>query len=62
MEACEEIETMAELRYLADVVTLELSAEKCIGCGLCAEVCPHAVLAVTDGKAAIVDRLLAGRG
>ena len=47
---------MAELRYLANVVTLELDAEKCIGCGMCTEVCPHRVFAVEDRKARIVDR------
>jgi len=35
---------MAQLRYIANVVTLELDAEKCTGCGRCAEVCPHGVL------------------
>lgn len=47
---------MNELRYLENVVTLELDVEKCIGCGLCAVVCPHGVLAVDDRKAAILDR------
>ena len=44
------------LRYLENVVTLELDADKCIGCGLCPQVCPHAVLAMEEGKAIIVDR------
>ena len=44
------------MRYLADVVTLELDAEKCTGCGMCLQVCPHGVFVVEDGKAAIVDR------
>ncbi len=44
------------MRYLADVVTLELDAEKCTGCGVCTEVCPHGVFVVEDGQARIVDR------
>lgn len=47
---------MAELRYFADVVTLELVEEKCIGCGMCVEVCPHEVYVIENRKAVIVDR------
>ena len=47
---------MPQLRYLTDVVTLILDADKCTGCEMCTAVCPHAVLAVEDGKARIVDR------
>ena len=47
---------MNELRYLTDVVTLKLDADKCVGCSLCEIVCPHAVFQVNNGKAAIVDR------
>ena len=47
---------MVTLRYLSEVVTLRLDAEKCTGCGLCVEVCPHAVFIVEGGKAQIVDR------
>jgi len=43
-------------RYLENVVTLELTDEKCIGCGKCEEVCPHRVLSVQDKKARIVAR------
>lgn len=31
--------------YLKNVVTLALDQEKCNGCGICLEVCPHQVLA-----------------
>ncbi len=45
---------MAEkLVYLEGVSTLKLDRERCIGCGLCAVVCPHAVFLVAAGKAAI---------
>ena len=47
---------MPQLKYLTGVVTLELDAGKCIGCGLCAAVCPQGVFAVEDGKAEILDR------
>jgi ferredoxin len=47
---------MPSLRYLENVVTLQLNTEKCIGCGMCAEVCPHGVFALEDRKAQIVDR------
>lgn len=47
---------MQGLRYLPGVVSLELDREACIGCGMCRDVCPHAVFAVRDGKARIVDR------
>jgi Fe-S-cluster-containing hydrogenase component 2 len=38
-------------RYLKNVATLRLSAEKCIGCGRCTEVCPHRVFSVNEKKA-----------
>ena len=44
------------LRYLDDVVTLELDAEKCTGCRMCIKVCPHEVFAFEAGKARIEDR------
>ncbi len=47
---------MARFRYLKNVVTLELDAEKCTACGVCLEVCPHQVLARQGKTVAIVDR------
>ncbi len=47
---------MKKLRYLSDVVSLSLDAEKCAGCGTCTQVCPHEVLAMEGGKAAMIDR------
>ena len=46
---------MNELRYLENVSTLKLDAARCIGCGMCAMVCPHGVLTVEEHKAQIVD-------
>jgi ferredoxin len=46
----------SQLVYLKDVVTLRLDREKCIGCGACLLVCPHAVLSLTNGKIEIADR------
>lgn len=44
------------MRYLTNVTTLELDREKCIGCGLCIQVCPHAVFTIENRKSKIVDR------
>jgi len=46
---------MTNLRYLTNVAALQLDVDKCIGCELCAQVCPHGVFAVEGGKARIVD-------
>ena len=45
-----------DLRYLKDVVTLELDSDKCTGCGLCTHVCGHAVFALNGGIVEISDR------
>ncbi len=42
--------------YLKDVTTLKLDPEKCIGCGMCVEVCPHEVFAINSRKAEIINR------
>ena len=48
---------MFGLRYLPGVTTLHLDVDRCTGCGVCLNVCPHAVLAASgSGKAAVVDR------
>ncbi len=46
---------MNKFIYLPDVSTLKLDDDTCIGCGLCATVCPHAVFVVEEKLARIVD-------
>lgn len=43
------------MRYLSGVTTLRYDGGKCKGCGRCAEVCPHGVFAVEDGRANVID-------
>jgi NAD-dependent dihydropyrimidine dehydrogenase PreA subunit len=45
-------------KYLKNVATLELTAEKCTGCGMCVNVCPHNVFELDEdmSKVRIVDR------
>ena len=45
-----------EHKYIRNVSTLKLDSEKCIGCGICADVCPHQILVMNNGKAAITDK------
>jgi ferredoxin len=47
---------MTEFRYLSNVVTLKLDTQACVGCGLCAQVCPHGVFELVEHKAHILDR------
>jgi len=47
---------MKHLQYLSNVVTLQLSEEKCNGCGMCTKVCPHEVFVISGGKAHIINR------
>ena len=44
------------LRYLVNVVTLQLNAEACNGCGMCITVCPHGVFEINNRRAVIIDR------
>lgn len=44
------------MQYLRNVVSLEMDVEKCVGCGRCLDVCPHAVFAMDDRRARIRSR------
>ena len=46
---------MKTLRYLEGVATLALDEDKCVGCGVCTQVCPHGVLVLTGRTAGVVD-------
>ena len=46
---------MFELKYLKNVSTLSLDAERCNGCRMCIIVCPHAVFAMENKIARIVN-------
>ena len=53
---------MRDLVYLENVVTLQLDTEKCIGCGKCTEVCPHAVIAKANGTPPAFEAALVATG
>ncbi|OVE75834.1 ferredoxin [bacterium E08(2017)] len=44
------------LVYLKDVTSLELDTKKCVNCGLCSTVCPHAVFDIIDNKTQIAQK------
>jgi formate hydrogenlyase subunit 6/NADH:ubiquinone oxidoreductase subunit I len=44
--------------HLRGVATLELDREACVGCGGCAEVCPHQVFVLREiGRASCRERV-----
>ncbi|MEQ8174860.1 MAG: mercury methylation ferredoxin HgcB [Syntrophomonadaceae bacterium] len=43
-------------RYLKNVATLAFNEGKCNGCGICLDVCPHAVLVQAGKKIEIRDK------
>ena len=43
-------------RYLKNVATLSYSADKCVRCKRCTEVCPHGVFEMTEKMARITDK------
>jgi ferredoxin len=47
---------MEKLIYLKDVVTLEFAEDKCVGCGMCTVVCPHAVFRMDTDRVQIENR------
>lgn len=46
---------MAGLAYLKNVNTLELFEDKCVGCNVCIDVCPHEVFAANGKVVNIID-------
>jgi NAD-dependent dihydropyrimidine dehydrogenase PreA subunit len=47
---------MRDFVYLENVVTLKIDEEKCTGCGMCLEVCPHRVLERQASRISIQNR------
>ncbi len=46
---------MKSFVYLKNVATLSLDREKCVGCGMCLTVCPHAVWIMDNNRVRIGD-------
>ncbi|UCF30472.1 MAG: 4Fe-4S binding protein [bacterium] len=46
---------VTRLVYLGNVSSLQLSEDRCSGCGMCTVVCPHTVMVLVDGRTVISD-------
>lgn len=49
-------EKIMKNKYLRNVATLKLYEEKCTGCGMCLNVCPHDVFEIRERKSHIIDK------
>lgn len=47
---------MKTFRYIEGVASLVLDTEKCIGCGMCTQVCPHGIFTIIGKKTQIIDK------
>jgi len=47
---------MERLVYLRNAATLKLDEQKCTGCGMCLEVCPHGVFRMNARHVEILER------
>lgn len=43
-------------KYLKNIAKIAVLEEKCTGCGMCLEVCPHGVIEIANGKAGLADK------
>jgi len=44
---------MYNFKYLSETLSLTINTEKCNGCGMCINVCPHAVFKIENKKATV---------
>lgn len=44
------------MKYLKNSATLNVFPEKCTGCGMCVEVCPHDVFRIENRKVTLTDK------
>ena len=49
---------MEKLKYLKNVATLKLAQDKCNGCGMCVDVCPHGVFIIENKIAKIIGGII----
>lgn len=47
---------MKSIRYIDNVTSLSVDEEKCVGCSMCINVCPHQVFSVEQNKVKLLDR------
>ena len=36
------------MEYIRDISRIEIESDKCIGCGICIDVCPHDVICINE--------------
>lgn len=44
------------MEYIKNVAKIKIDSKKCIGCGICLNVCPHAVMEMKEGIAFLANK------